>query len=132
MLIHTITYISGFLKFTQSMLSEVSCNSYPQYSFNYILCLYIQLLTSQAFLNLRNPCCLRCPATLIPSTLSLKRPELSPRPQQTSHIDVSRNLILVLVGLRKPQTSLRPSRYFLNRIGSETNHKCGLITSILF
>ena len=55
-------------------------------------------------------CCLRHPATLNPWTHSPRRPGLSPRPQQKSPVTVSVNRLLV-PGLRKPQSSLRPSRY---------------------
>ena len=67
-------------------------------------------------------CCLRRPATLNPRTLSL-------RPQQNRPLLSSGNLLLVPGGPRKPQTGLRPSLYIPDRIGVETIHKCGLITS---
>ena len=67
-------------------------------------------------------CCLRHPAYLNPRNLY-------PRPQQKSPITVSVYQLLVPGGLRKPQTSLRPSRYIPNRIRVETDHKYGLITS---
>ena len=72
-------------------------------------------------------CCLRHPTTLKLRTLSRKRPGLSPRPQQKSPIAVLGNLLLVPGSLRKPQISVRPSRYIPNRIGVETDHKLSLI-----
>ena len=74
-------------------------------------------------------CCLRRPATLKPKTLSSRRLGPSPRPQQKSLIAVLGNLLLVPGGLRKPQTSLRPSQYIPDRIRVETDHKLSLITS---
>ena len=67
-------------------------------------------------------CCLSHPVTLKPRTLIPWRPELSPRHRQKLPIDVSG-------GLRKPETSLGPSLYIPNRIGLETDHKSGLISS---
>ena len=49
--------------------------------------------------------------------------------EKNSPITVSVNRLLVPRGVRKPQTSLRPSRYIPNRIGVEIDHKCGLIAS---
>ena len=65
--------------------------------------------------------------TLKNRTFSSRRPGLSPRPQQKSPIAVLGNLLLVPGGLRKPQTSLGPSRYIPDRIGVHTDHKRGLI-----
>ena len=74
-------------------------------------------------------CCLSRPATPKLRALSLKMSELSPKPQQKSPIAVLRNLLLVTGGLKKPQTSLRPSRYIPYRIRIETDHKLSLIVS---
>ena len=71
-------------------------------------------------------CCLGRPVTLSP-----RRPGLSSRPQQKTPIAVLGNLLLVPGGLRKLQTSLRPSQYISNRIRVETDNKHSLITSQL-
>ena len=61
-------------------------------------------------------CCLRRPATLKPRTLSPRRPGLSPRPQQKLPIAVLGNMLLVPGGMRKLQTSLRPSWYIPDKL----------------
>ena len=60
-----------------------------------------------------------------PTTLNLRT--LSPR-TKIAHYYLCKSVISP-GGLRKPQTSLRNSRYIPDRIGVETNHKHDLIAS---